>query len=347
MPVVTSVFEATVDVSSLVLARYAQIIRYDENAFFGINAPDNRDRACRKVWMKLERDMIARYLGAAQTMIEAQLLYPLGQKWFTDEQHKNVSRFFTKWSYIQALGTRAVTTIASSVALNHATDPATIAPVATALTDLNEIHFYIAGTDDEVYPDTLTLSGTQLEATFPRARLVKAEFQDNPSTGWAYADTGVSGPFAQEIDIKRVYTDSTDVGEFVWALGKNPCPTCGEDVEPACGYIQSTLSGVVTLLPQQTPRCFYCGANYIRLNYCAGKPMDAVSEDAILHLAHSLMPTMPCEGCDPIMMLWKEDRFVPDQITIERSNSLFGVSSGAWRAWIYTQKNRHFRTSFI
>lgn len=347
MPVVSSVFEATKDVSSLVLARYAQIIRYDENAFFGINAPDNRDRACRKIWTKLERDMVARYLGAAQTMIENEILYPLGQKWFVAEQHKNKNRFFTNWGYVQSLGVRAVSVISSSVALNHATDPATIVPVATALTDENEIHFYIAGTDDEIYPDTLTLNGTHLNATFPRARLVKAEFQDNPPTGLTYSDTGPSGPFAQEIDIKRVYTDSSDVGEFVWALGKQPCPTCGEETEPACGYIRSSFSGVVTLLPEAECRCFYCGATSIRLNYCAGKPMDAVSEDAILHLAHSLMPTMPCEGCDPIMMLWKEDRYVPESITVERSNSMFGISNGAWRSWIYAQKNKHFRTPII
>lgn len=349
MTVIPSVFNATVDVSALTLARYAQVIRYDENAFFGINAPDNRDRACRKIWKKLERDMVARYLGQAQQMIENELLYPLGQKWFENEQHKNVNRFFTTWSRVRALGIRAVSAVASGVTLNHTNDPATIPAVATTVTDADEIHFYIAGTNDEVYPDTLTLSGGLLNATFPRARLVKAAAQDNPDTGWAYADTGPSGPFAQELDIKRVYTDSSDVGVFVWPLGKENCaPECSEDTEPACGYIRSSLSGVVTLLPDNANgNCFYCGASGIRLNYCAGKPMDPVAEDAILHLAHALMPTMPCEGCDPLMMLWKGDRFIPESITTQRANSMFGVQEGAWRAWIYAHKNRHFRTTFI
>jgi hypothetical protein len=347
MTVIPSVFNATIDTSVLTLARYAQIIRYDENAFFGINAPDNRERNCRKIWTKLERDMVARCLGEAQTMIEQVLGYPIGQKWYTDEQHKNVNRFFTRWSYIQALGVRAVTTIALTVALDHTNDPATIAPTATTITDDSEIHFYQAGTDVEVYPDTLTLSGGNVSASFPRARLVKEADQDNPDTGLSYSDTTITGPYAQAVDIKRVYTDTSDVGEFVWPLGHANCPECGEETEPACGYIRSSESGVVTLLPDAGVNCIYCGASEIRLNYCAGRALDATAEDAIIHLAHSLMPVTPCDGCDPLLMLWKSDRLIPDQITQERSNSMFGVYEGSWRAWIYAHKNRHFRTSYI
>lgn len=347
MPVIPSVFNATVDLSALTLARYAQIIRYDENAFFGINAPDNRERACRKIWTKLERDMVARNLGTAQTMIEQTLAYPLGQKWFVNEHHQNVNRFFTRWSHIQALGIRAETTIALAVALNHATDPATIPATATTVTVLDEVHFYQAGTDVEVYPDTLTISGGVLNATFPRARLVKESAQDNPETGWSYTDTSSSGPYMQALDIKRVYTDTSDVGEFVWPLGRENCPDCLEETEPACGYVRSSESGVVTLLPATGSDCFYCGATDIRLNYCAGKPLDSNAEDAIIHLAHALMAIMPCEGCDPLMMLWKQARYVPENITVERANAKFGVQEGAWRAWVYAFNNRHFRTSFI
>ena len=347
MPVIPSVFVASIDRSTLTLARYAQIIRYDENAFFGINAPDNRERACRKIWTKLERDMIARYLGEAQAMIEQVLMYPIGQKWFVDEQHKNTNRFFTRWSRIQALGVRAISNIALNVALNHTADPATIPATATTVTDEDEIHFYQAGTDIEAYPDTLTLSGGTLNASFPRARLVKESDQDNPDTGLTYSDVSNTGPYAQALDIKRVYTDTTDVGEFVWPLGKDCLPDCSEETEPACGYVRSSESGVVTLLPSAGVDCIYCGASEIRLNYCAGREMDTVAEDAIVHLAHALMPTLPCEGCDPLMMLWKSDRSIPELITTERANALFGVQEGAWRAWIYAHKNRHFRTTFI
>ena len=347
MPVIPSVFNATVDLSALTLARYAQIIRYDENAFFGINAPDNRERACRKIWTKLERDMVARNLGTAQTMIEQTLAYPLGQKWFVNEPHRNVNRFFTRWSHIQALGVRAETTIALAVALNHATDPATIPATATTVTVIDEVHFYQAGTDVEVYPDTLTISGGVLNATFPRARLVKESAQDNPDTGLSYTDTDPSGPYMQTLDIKRVYTDTSDVGEFVWPLGRENCPECSEETEPACGYVRSSESGVVTLLPATGADCIYCGATDIRLNYCAGKALDSNAEDAIIHLAHALMAVMPCEGCDPLMMLWKQDRFVPENVTLERANAKFGVQEGAWRAWVYAFNNRHFRTSYI
>jgi hypothetical protein len=347
MTIISSVFNATQDTSALKLVRYAQIIRYDENAFFGINAPDNRERACRKIWTKLERDMVARYLGEAQTMIEQVLLYPLGQKWFEGEQHKNVPRFFTRWSRIQSLGKRAVTNIALNVALDHTNDPAVIPATVTSVTNEDEIHFYQAGTDIEAYPDSMTLSGGFVTASFPRARLVKAADQDNPDTGLSYVDVSPTGPYAQELDIKRVYTNISDVGEFVWPLGKDCLPDCGEETEPACGYIRSSESGVVTMLPTEITNCVYYGASEIRINYCAGQALDSTAEDAIIHLAHSLMPVLPCDGCDPLMMLWKSDRLIPDQITQERSNSLFGVYEGAWRAWIYAHKNKHFRTTYI
>jgi len=341
-------FNATVEASSLKLVRYAQIIRYDENAFYGINADSNRERAVRKIFTKLDRDMIARELCAAQDDIEKVLLYPLGQKWFEAEQHSRNRRntFFTKWSQVLALGSRAESVIASGVALNHAADPAVIPATATTVTDSDEIHFYQAGTDVEVFPSALTLVSGTLNASFPRARLVKEAAQENPETGWAYSDTGVDGPFIQALDIRRVYTDTTNAGVFVWPLGKENCPECGEDTEPACGYIQSSIAGTVTLL-LDTGNCYYCGATKLRLNYCAGTPLDATAEDAIIHLAHARMAVMPCSDSDPLTMLWKQDRFVPEQISQERANSLFGVTEGSWRAWVYAHNNRHFRTTFI
>lgn len=339
---------ATADRSALVLPRYAQIIRYDENAFFGINAPTNRDRAVRKVWSKIDRDMVARELGAAQEDIEKTLGYPLGEKWFTGEQHHRREPIFLLWSHVRTLGTRAVSTIATGVVLNHATDPATMPATATVVTDINEIHFYQAGTDMEVYPSTLELISGDIVATFPRARLVKEDMQENPPTGWPYAETGLSGPFVQEIDIKRVYTNTENAGEFVWPLGKANCaPECGEDTEPACGYIRSNVSGTVTLLPDTTPSCLFCGATEIRVNYLAGLPLHPTAEDAIIHLAHARMAVMPCQDSDPLMMLWKQDRYIPEDISQDRSNALFGVNEGAWRAWVYAVNNRRIRTTLL
>lgn len=346
MTAIPSAFQATADYSALKLPRYAQIIRYDENAFFGINAPTNRERACHNIWTKLERDMVARCIGEAQDMIESVLGYPIGQKWYENEQHRNSRRFFTKWSYVQALGNRAVSAIASGVALNHTTDPATLPSTPTTVTNSDEIHFYQPGTTIEVYPDTLTLSGGNVSATFPRARLVLEAFQDNPDTGLPYSDTGPSGPFAQALDIKRVYTDTSDVGEFVWPLTQD-CDECDEDTQPACGYIRSNQYGIVTLLNSETSDCIWRGASEIRINYCAGKPIDRVAEDAIIHLAHALAPMEPCQSCDPLRVLWNQDREIPAQITAERANGMFGVHEGAWRAWVYATRNKHVRMPLL
>lgn len=338
--VIPSVFDAVLDRSSLHLARYAQIIRYDENAFFGINADENQDRACRKIWQRLDREMVARNLYEAQMKIEAYLRYPLGQKWIENEQHNHRRQFHTKRARVQVLGKRAVSNISLNVALSHAADPATFTAQATSVTVESEIRFYEVNTDNELYPDSLTLAGGNVTATFPRARLVKSTMQSNPINGWPYGETGPDGPFIQAIDIKRVYTNTDDAGVFVWPLGKKNCAECTEDTEPACGYIQSSYGGIVTLLPTSSMTCIWRGASKVRINYEAGEPLDVEGEDAIIHLAHAMMAVLPCEGCDPLMMLWNQDRFVPQNITTERANSKFGVSEGAWRAFTYARDNR-------
>jgi len=347
MPVIPAFSAATVNQSSLILARYAQIIRYDENAFFGINADDNRDRACRKIWTKIERDMIARYLGQAQIMIEEKLGYPIGQKFYVDEQHHNARWIFSKWSNVQALGIQAISVIATAVALDHTADPATIAATATVVTDPDEIHFYQTGTDVEIYPNLLDISGGFLNASFPRARLVKEAFQDNPENGLSYTDTSVDGPYIQAIDIKRIYIDTSEPGEFVWPLGKDCPEECEEETEPACGYIRSNLSGVITMLMPTEGECPWLGASELRINYAAGKPLDPLAEDAILHLAHALMPIPPCPGCDPIAMLWQQDQNTPEVLTRARIDCPFGPNDGAWRAWNYAKTNRRVRMTHI
>lgn len=348
MTIIPSVFEGILDQSALHLPRYAQIIRYDENAFFGINAPTNRVRSCNQIWMRVDRDMVARVLREAQTMIEDQIYYPFGTKYIEAEQIDMRRRMRTRWGRVQSFGTRQVSNISLNVALNHATDPATFVAVATTVTNESEIHFYEHDTDMEIYPDTVTLAGGTVTATFPRARLVKADSQENPENGWPYDDTGVDGPFIQAIDIKRVYTDTTDVGVFVWPLGKKPCPECGEDTEPACGYIQSSRGGVISMLPEaNSSRCNCRGASVIRVNYVAGVPLDINSEAAIVHLAHSLASVTPCAACEPLRLLWADDRFIPTSITQERADNMFGTSEGAWRAYTYVLSHRMWRLTSI
>lgn len=346
MTVIPSVFGAVLDDSALHLPTYAQIIRYDENAFFGINAPTNRERACNQVWSRIDREMIARNLREAQTMIENEINYPFGTKYIEGEQIDLRPRMRTKWARIQSLGKRAVTDISLNIALDNSTDPATFAAVATSVTNAGEIHYYEHDTDNELFPDTETLASGLLTATFPRARLVRGDKQSNPEDGWIYdqyADWALT-----HIDIKRVYTDTSDVGVFVWPLGKQPCPTCTEDTEPACGYIQSSRGGVITMLPEaSSSRCNCHGASVIRVNYAAGEPLDTYAQDAIVHLAHANMSVMPCAGCNAINLLWSNDRFVPQEITQDRASATFGVSEGAWRAYVYAEKHRHVRLSSI
>lgn len=346
MAVIPSVFGAVLDQSALHLPLYAQIIRYDENAFFGINAATNRDRACNQIWSRLDREMIARNLKEAQTLIEDQIYFPFGTRYIEEEQIDLRPKMFTKWARVQSLGKKAVSNISLNVSLNHATDPATFIAVATSVTVEDEIHFFEQGTDLELYPDTLTITGGTVTATFPRARLVRSDKQSNPENGWDYADVASWG--IQSIDIKRIYVDTADVGVFVWPLGKKSCPECTEETEAACGYIQSKRSGLISMLPITTsPHCICHGASKIRVNYVAGQALDTPAQDAIVHLAHSLMSVMPCAGCESISLLWSNDRFMPQNITQERAEATFGISEGAWRAYVYVKNHRYVKLTSI
>jgi hypothetical protein len=74
--------------------------------------------------------------------------------------------------------------------------------------------------------------------------------------------------------------------------------------------------------------------------------MTAEAADAVIRLAHSLMPEGPC-GCDLAVLYWKRDRNVPDFIEPDRARCLWGVSDGAYQAWKFALDMRVMRVTIF
>lgn len=334
--------DPTVTVYSAVpLARYAEIINYSQDAFFGVaNAIDNR-YACRDIWTLQERQDAAFYLREAQDDIENVIGYPLVPKWVTEKLPFRRPVVVSDKHVVEP-GVLTEEILAEAASVSHATDPATVS-IPTTLTSTDGIKiFFVDDVDEEIIPSSIEVSGGFLNIEIPRARLVKYSEQNNPTSGLLY-DTLAN--FESTVVIKRLYTDSTTQATMVWAHGCTElCSSegCTGYSATACEVIEDHKIGRVDLVPatysggawtRTTRLC--CGGNpeYVTLNYKAGLTKVSRSmELAIVRLAHSKMPEAPC-GCDIIHGMWRRDTTVPELLTRERLNCPFGLSNGAWVAW--------------
>lgn len=354
MTVVTTVAQLTEIDLALPLPRYAQIINYSECAFFGVRNPDDDTRACRQVWSEWQRDQIAHYLGEAQDEIEQVVRYPLNRRWFADEEHPYGCPTFTTWGHVVEAGVQATSTIVSGEAVDHTSDPATVGPVATTVTDEDEIHIYHPGSDVEIYPSAISISGGNVTISIPRCRMVKESLVDNPTGGLDY-DTVTN--FESTVDIKRVYNDASTNAVLIWPCkcGNGTCSAaCTEKTQTACMYLDDLEVGIVSTKAANysggswaTAACYCDEPSKLQLNYRAGlASLTRQAEDAIVRLAHAKMPAEPC-GCNVTQQLWKRDRNIPAVLTRERINCPFGLSDGAWTAWRFANAMKLFRGSTI
>ncbi len=318
--------------SAVSLAAYARAVQVCECSFWGIESVDCAPRDCRNIWTKNQRDWVQYYLAEAQFEIERVTNYHIGRQWDIAERHDNCTPLITRWGYVVSGGTRAVTNIALGVAVNYATDPAVVGPVATTITDSREIKLYHAGTDIEIDPATLVLTGAAATFTIPRCRLVDPAFYDNPTNGWQYADMT---HYATTVDIKRVYNDTTIQAQFVGAS----CSNCTETKTNVCIHVRKPEIGSIDL------GSLTCGCGrWVELNYYSGREIidsnayytayGRQAQDAIIRLAHVKMPHPPC-ACDSVSNLWTRDRqvIVDGQGRALRGVCDFGPEEGAWTAW--------------
>lgn len=356
MTVVQTAASLRAEDSAVTLPRYAQLIEYAECSFFGVRRSDV-PQACRTIWQKHERDTIIKYLAEAQEELERVIRYPLNREWFADEQHPYRFPVKADWCKIVSGGVRATADIALAEAVAHATDPAVVGPVATTVTDEDEVRVYHPGTEVEIHPSAITISGGNLTIEIPRCRMVTEAASDNDPGGMDYDDLN---NFESTVDIGRVYNDPSTHATLVWPHACTTTSTycgctCGQYTQAACIYVRNGQLGFVDVLPASysagswSTTCATCCGNphHVLLNYRAGlTALGYQAEDAVLRLAHAKMPAEPC-SCDIMRRVWQRDRNVPDVLTRERLNCPFGLSDGAWVAWKFAQALKIHRGAVV
>lgn len=328
------IFNETTPRTAIPLARYAQLINYNECAFFGVSSENNANFACRKLWSQDQRELVRYYLAEAQDELEQIIQYPLQPTWFADEEHSfNSNRgLITKYGKIIALGVKTEQVISDGAVVDLVTDPdictVTISPVTVSY-PLTEIHIFYPDTDVEIIPSDITWDSTTstLVISIPRCRMVKYSDLENSEEGWLYSD---NSHFQGTVDVHRIYNNTAIQGKIFYK-GDVCSSFCSEAYESVCGFIKNAEIGSVEL---DYPSCL-CSSQYTKMSisYVAGlSTLTRQAEMTLIRLAHSKMPDSPC-GCDFAESLWRRDRHVPEILTKERINCPFGMSDGAWMAW--------------
>jgi len=190
MPIVPVQSALVIEDSAVTLARYAARIEYPECQFWGVRNEDEfLDSDCRNIWRKMERDTVLRYLAESQYEIEEVAGYFLSPRWvvglrseqpnnddrYVDSQNINrPGRFLTRWPRIIAPGIRAESDIELLALVDHTNDPAVIGPIASAVTDVSEVHVFHPGTDVEIDPSSITIAGGFITIEIPRCRRLSA-----------------------------------------------------------------------------------------------------------------------------------------------------------------------------
>jgi hypothetical protein len=350
------------------LARYAQLIDYDECAFWGIFYDGQEQRTCHTFWSESERRAVADALAQAQQMLEDFVRWPLCPTWIVGQLADNVdgrlvdeqpfcnNPIVTRWAYVIEPGVKATTTLASGQGVSYADDDiSVVGPFAATIASVNEVHVYYPGSQREITPSRVTYSGGNLTIEIPRCRLLRPEL---------FADTGGNtGPdkaditnFMASVDVKRIYNDPSTNAELVEAhrCGASCIDGCTIDTDSACMTVRDGVIGIVQVQPatysdgwtRTSQHCRTC-YDYIRLNYRAGKrTLTPNMENAIVRLAHSLMPAEPC-GCDETKRYWERDRMIPETLTRERLNNPYGISEGANFAYQWAKMNAIIRAGVL
>lgn len=333
--------------SAVRLARYAKLIGVSECAFFGVNDGLGGGYDCKDIWQKTARDTIAKYLAEAQDEIENEVGYPLspryigqGQsdKWQDWQSVKSI--LVTRFSRVIEVGVEEEADIALLAAVDHTNDPAVVGPIATTVTDINEVHVFHPGTDIEIDPSGITITGGNVTITIPRCRMLTEAANDNDDSGADYNDLA---NFEDEVDVKRIYTDTSNQAVIAHL---SSCNNCTETTVGGCLHIRDKRVGALQLRRINSVMCGVCGG-IVRLNYKAG--MDVLTpqaEDAIVRLAHAKMPYPPC-GCEAANLMWQRDRLVPEGLSRERLNCPFGLPEGCWTAWRYAESMKVYRANIL
>jgi len=350
------------------LSRYAKLIKYDETSFWGIVNNDPNLITCGPLWSERDRIQIGLALAQAQQQIETLLGYPLCPTWVTgtvDESylHDNRwvdqqwyrSRLLTKFPRLIAAGIRATEDLEEDAPIVYGDRVGTITITSVTFTDPREVIVTYPDSDRRIIPSKVSIAGGTLTIEIPRFRMVVPTLLTTPEEGIDYSDLA---SFLSAVDVTRVYNDPSRQAVLVrpHCSNGNCSGGCGECTHDGCIYILDHEIGHIDVRPAlwnedtlSWDSRTVCASNYrlVRLNYlCGMRYLNAQAEEAIVTLAHTKLHGPPC-SCDWLHEVWKHHNAVPRMLTRERLNCPFGVSEGAWRAYVFARSLASVRASIL
>lgn len=332
-----------------------------------------------KAYLQPNRDEVALALNNAVSKVVDVLEYYPRPVWITEEiiplRRSHPYQFQTlqtRYKHLIEFGSRGTTLISAGAAVTYSdtdsdgvNDLATIGPIATSVTDPNEIQIFSRTADgapnaaDELYeiePTTVTISGGNVTITAHRALFVK------PSTIWAvpytfdagnldtphYADIAAAGDFVTSVDVYRVYNDTTNAVQLVSDDYLYNCGSTTTSTLSAAGArITNPRLGIFEVRPSA------CGCNgfpeSVKVNYRAGLALvrgavDPTLAEAIIRFANTHFGQQPIALADRVQEKWIYDRSAEDRdlLTPDVIHNPFGIQRGAIFAW-RTINNPRFR----
>jgi hypothetical protein len=348
------------------LSRYAKLIGYEEAAFWGVVWENQYLRGCDPLWSEYQRMTVQNALAEAQQEIEQVVGYPLcptyisgtyddNPRWVDQQELRH--NIITRYPRIIEAGVPVTSVIESDSGVNHSlvNGIGVVGPLSTSATSVDEIKIYYPGSNREISPSKITLSGGDVTIEIPRYRMVKQEFLNVVEGG---VDYQVLGNFLTTVDVKRIYTDPSTQAVLVRpnCRNNNCAGGCYECTQSACMYLLDGYLGMVRVTPAawdtdlaEWKTNIVCAGRYslVRLNYLAGiRTLDLQAEMTIVRLAHSKMGKPPC-SCDKTAGMWQHDYDITGAVTRERVNCAFGMSNGAWHAWKWAKSFSSQRASIL
>jgi len=334
-------FELSVD-----LDRYQELMRLPIAAFNGLNKPDEIPvLECSTIWKQSDRDYVAMYLAHAEEQRELELNYHLAPKWVQDEEHDFGSILTLDKKHLIVVGSPATSDISLGVALTMGVETAPNDPVqitvATTVTDKNEICVYAPGEDVRIKPSHISISSGIATINIPRSRLVLPSLMDDREDHLSYYE---NDNFLETVDIKRCYTDPSDVATIRW-LGSNSCTEkCTLSTQTACAVVAGNRArriSKVIISPGTYSNGAWASAAFshchkpisLLVSYRSGRQNSIKTEILTARLAHTLMPNKP-SSCPTVHMYWTEDNTVQDIWTP------YGNKTGQFMAWVVDSRDR-------
>lgn len=313
----------TPDRLAVPLERYAQLMGCPEAAFFGVDWAGNANYHSPKIWTQDQRLLVTQALTEAQADMETRAGLNFIPTYHSDERHHCTTKTVrTLFPYLIEFGTKTIVDVSLNETVDYTLEPAHVGSIATSITDITQIRVYHPGTDLEIHPAEIEISGGVLDIYIPKARLV---FDDNnPVLGWDFTD---DDNFEATVDVKQEYVDDTVPVNLIKVTG---FPVV-ESSDIGAVYIQDKTMGLIRVHSYS-----YDLYSFFDLNYVSGLPeVSPKLERAIVRFANSKLNIEPVDN-DYVKTIWLADRDIPSNVSEENQNCYWGLSVGAWEAWKLT-----------